>query len=184
MQDANALVDLADLVQRALAGLSVANRQVVVLRFFAGLTEQQTADALGIPTGTVKSRLSRAFAQLAENEHLIPPRAEIDMIDEETLRLLRDCLSGDGGLSVEHADRRRSYATDSLDGLISLPVPPRCLTLSALGTSEEATPSHPGGWCWQPARHPPKYPRPPHRRPKLPRRPKRRLEADLSAWGG
>ncbi len=63
--------DVADLVQRALAGLSVANRQVVVLRFFADLTEQQTADALGIPTGTVKSRLSRAFAQLAEDAHLI-----------------------------------------------------------------------------------------------------------------
>lgn len=69
-QDANALVDLADLVQRALAGLSVANRQVVILRFFADLTEQQTSDALGIPTGTVKSRLSRAFAQLAEDPHL------------------------------------------------------------------------------------------------------------------
>ncbi len=70
MQDANALVDVADLVQRALAGLSVANRQVVVLRFFADLTEQQTAAALGIPAGTVKSRLSRAISQLAKDPHL------------------------------------------------------------------------------------------------------------------
>jgi len=69
-EDENALVDLADLVQRALVGLSVPSRQVVVLRFFADLSEQQTADALGIPAGTVKSRLSRAFAQLAKDPHL------------------------------------------------------------------------------------------------------------------
>ena len=32
--------------------------------------EQQTADLLGIAPGTVKSRLSRALAQLATNDHL------------------------------------------------------------------------------------------------------------------
>ncbi len=42
----------------------------MVLRYFAGLSEAQTATALGIPAGTVKSRLSRSLAQLAANEHL------------------------------------------------------------------------------------------------------------------
>lgn len=63
-------VATVDAVHRALADLSDASRQVVVLRHFAGLTEQETAEALGIPTGTVKSRLSRALAKLAANPHL------------------------------------------------------------------------------------------------------------------
>ena len=69
-RDAIADVDTADAVHRALAGLSKVNRDVVVLRYFAQLTEQQTAEALGVPPGTVKSRLSRALAQLAADHHL------------------------------------------------------------------------------------------------------------------
>ena len=74
-RDATAAVDTADAVHRALAGLSKPNRDVVVLRYFAGLTEQETSAALEIPTGTVKSRLSRALAQLASDDHL----AEVDV---------------------------------------------------------------------------------------------------------
>jgi RNA polymerase sigma-70 factor (sigma-E family) len=70
-RDLTADVDVADAVHRALAGLSKVNRDVVVLRYFANLSEQQTADALGIATGTVKSRLSRALAQLAADTHLL-----------------------------------------------------------------------------------------------------------------
>jgi RNA polymerase sigma-70 factor (sigma-E family) len=69
-RDITAEVDVADAVHRALAGLSQVNRDVVVLRFFANLSEQQTAEALGIAVGTVKSRLSRALAQLADDSHL------------------------------------------------------------------------------------------------------------------
>ena len=68
--DSMAGVDTADAVHRALAGLSKPNRDVVVLRYFAGLTEAETAEALGIPAGTVKSRLSRSLAALAANDHL------------------------------------------------------------------------------------------------------------------
>ncbi|MGH3330251.1 MAG: sigma factor-like helix-turn-helix DNA-binding protein [Nocardioidaceae bacterium] len=46
------------------------NREVVVLRYYAHLSEQETAEALGIAAGTVKSRLSRALTQLAANDHL------------------------------------------------------------------------------------------------------------------
>lgn len=61
---------LADTVREALAGLSMDSRAVVVLRFFADFTDQQTADVLGIPVGTVKSRLSRALARLAQDPQL------------------------------------------------------------------------------------------------------------------
>lgn len=70
VSDATALPDLTDSVQRALAGLNRQSRAVVVLRYFADLTEQQTADALGVPAGTVKSRLSRALDHLAEDPNL------------------------------------------------------------------------------------------------------------------
>jgi RNA polymerase sigma-70 factor (sigma-E family) len=64
-------VDVADAVHRALAGLSKPHRDVVVLRFFANLSEQQTAHALGVGPGTVKSRLSRALAKLSADSHLL-----------------------------------------------------------------------------------------------------------------
>lgn len=68
--DATAIVDVADAVHRALDGLSSVNREVVVLRYYAHLSEQQTAEILNIAPGTVKSRLSRALAQLATSSHL------------------------------------------------------------------------------------------------------------------
>jgi RNA polymerase sigma-70 factor, ECF subfamily len=53
----------ADL-ERAIAGLSDDHRAVVVLRFYRDWSVEQTADALGIAPGTVKSRLSRALELL------------------------------------------------------------------------------------------------------------------------
>ena len=63
-------VDVADSVRRALAGLSPANRDAVVLRHLVGLSEQQTALALGVAVGTVKSRTARALAQLVVDNQL------------------------------------------------------------------------------------------------------------------
>lgn len=62
--------DRADAVDRALDDLEPTARAVVVLRFYADLTEAQTAAVLGIPVGTVKSRQSRALRELASNRHL------------------------------------------------------------------------------------------------------------------
>jgi RNA polymerase sigma-70 factor (sigma-E family) len=64
-------VVITDAVQRALDDLSPVNREAVVLRYYANLTESQIAHVLDIAPGTVKSRLSRAVAQLATNSHLI-----------------------------------------------------------------------------------------------------------------
>ena len=51
-------------VDRALGELSVDQRAVVVCRLLIGYSEAQTARALGIRPGTVKSRLNRASARL------------------------------------------------------------------------------------------------------------------------
>jgi RNA polymerase sigma-70 factor (ECF subfamily) len=56
------LVDIDD----ALARLPVSQRVVLALRTREGLSEQEIAAALGIPTGTVKSRLHRARAAFRE----------------------------------------------------------------------------------------------------------------------
>lgn len=56
------LVDIDD----ALARLPVAQRVVLVLRTREGLSEQEIATTLGIPAGTVKSRLHRARAAFRE----------------------------------------------------------------------------------------------------------------------
>ncbi len=58
----------------ALAQLDPNQRRVMVLHHLADLGTAQIADELGIPEGTVKSRLSRARGQLAE------------MLDEEESR--------------------------------------------------------------------------------------------------
>lgn len=70
-EDGSDAYAVADAVQRAMAGLSKVNREVVVLRYFVQLTEAQTAAALGVPVGTVKSRLSRAMAALAQDRHVL-----------------------------------------------------------------------------------------------------------------
>jgi len=56
--------DLRESVRRALATLPRGQRAVVVLRHFDDLTEVQTAAALGISVGTVKSQHARAMATL------------------------------------------------------------------------------------------------------------------------
>jgi RNA polymerase sigma-70 factor (sigma-E family) len=52
---------------RAVQGLPPKQRAVVVLRYYEQLTEAETADVLGISTGTVKSQASRALASLRES---------------------------------------------------------------------------------------------------------------------
>jgi RNA polymerase sigma factor (sigma-70 family) len=60
-------------IERALARLSVDQRAVVVCRHLLGWSEAQTAEALHVRPGTVKSRLSRALTRLeAELHHLRP----------------------------------------------------------------------------------------------------------------
>ena len=49
-----------------LARLSEADREVITLRYLLQLSEAETAAALEVPAGTVKSRLSRSLGRLRE----------------------------------------------------------------------------------------------------------------------
>ncbi|MEZ4775035.1 MAG: RNA polymerase sigma factor [Bacteroidia bacterium] len=59
-------VETQELVQKALLDLDKDFRAVLVLRMIEGYSSQETADMLGLPLGTVLSRLSRAQKKLKE----------------------------------------------------------------------------------------------------------------------
>ncbi len=62
MPSADAAVDLLS----AFARLSATDRALLALRYQLDLSVPDVADALGIPVGTAKSRLSRAMARLRQ----------------------------------------------------------------------------------------------------------------------
>jgi RNA polymerase sigma-70 factor (ECF subfamily) len=57
-------VVVRDQLERGFERLPVDQRAVVVLRHYLGLSIEETAAALGIPTGTVLSRVNRGLAAL------------------------------------------------------------------------------------------------------------------------
>ena len=64
VDDATAAHADADGLRRALAALPARQRAAVVLRFYCDLSEAQTAAALGVSVGTVKSLTSRGLSRL------------------------------------------------------------------------------------------------------------------------
>ncbi len=52
-------------LQRALDGLPAEFREVIVLREVQGLSYREISDVVGVPIGTVMSRLARARRRLA-----------------------------------------------------------------------------------------------------------------------
>ncbi len=59
--------ELSGEIDTALAGLSPSHRDAVVLHELHALTYAECAAVLGVPVGTVKSRLSTAFRRLRES---------------------------------------------------------------------------------------------------------------------
>lgn len=57
-------------VRAAVAQLGKEHREVLVLRFYADLSERDAAEVLGIPAGTVKSRTARALAALSNDQNI------------------------------------------------------------------------------------------------------------------
>ena len=53
-----------DELERGFVGLSAEQRSLLVMHFYLGLPVAETAAVLGVPVGTVKSRLHRATAAL------------------------------------------------------------------------------------------------------------------------
>lgn len=65
-EDLISLMEQRSRVHEALAQLSAERRQLVSLAFLRDLTQEEIAEQTGMPLGTVKSHLRRAFAQLRE----------------------------------------------------------------------------------------------------------------------
>lgn len=64
-------------IERALAALSPADREIVMLRHFDGLSYAELALSLGIPVGTVMSRLFNARRRLRDGLSGGPARIQI-----------------------------------------------------------------------------------------------------------
>ncbi len=62
--DGQGAVALRDELARGLSRLSPDQRAVLVLHFYLDLPDPEAADALGVPVGTLKSRLNRATVAL------------------------------------------------------------------------------------------------------------------------
>jgi len=60
-------LDLGPAIQKAIAQLDPNFRDVVVLSDVEGFSYEQIAEMLGVPLGTVRSRLFRARRQLQES---------------------------------------------------------------------------------------------------------------------
>ena len=53
-------------MQEALARLAPDQRQALELAYYGGLTQSELAERLGLPLGTVKSRMFAALARLRD----------------------------------------------------------------------------------------------------------------------
>jgi RNA polymerase sigma-70 factor (ECF subfamily) len=78
--DIQASIEIADYLDRGLHRLTVDQRAVLVLSFYLDMSQADAAAALGIPIGTLKSRISRALdalrAAIAADERRSLNRAE------------------------------------------------------------------------------------------------------------
>jgi RNA polymerase sigma-70 factor (ECF subfamily) len=59
-------IEEIQLVRAAVADLNEAHREVIILRYYTGLSDDEMAVTLGVPIGTIKSRLHRAREALHE----------------------------------------------------------------------------------------------------------------------
>jgi RNA polymerase sigma-70 factor (sigma-E family) len=59
-----------DALLRAIARLPPRQRAMVVLRYYEDMSEAQTAEAMGVSIGTVKSAVSRALGKLRDDPEL------------------------------------------------------------------------------------------------------------------
>lgn len=57
--------DLRIMLEKAMADLSTGEREALTLAYFGGLTYEETAERLGLPLGTLKSRIRAGLRKIA-----------------------------------------------------------------------------------------------------------------------
>ena len=77
--DTGSFVVDRDEVERALRRLQPDQRAVVVLHYFLGLPLPETAEALGIPLGTAKSRLHRSLAAMRADLNIVSSLEAVEL---------------------------------------------------------------------------------------------------------
>ncbi len=75
-----------DVVEKALEALSPKLRAAIVLHYYEGLTREEIAVALGVPAGTVASRIAKAVAIMRRNMGSDQERATERSTSEGALR--------------------------------------------------------------------------------------------------
>ena len=96
--DSQQTVALRDQLDRGFRRLPVDQRAVLVLHHYLSLPDRDTADVLGVPIGTVKSRLHRATAAL---------RAELEA-DEREAGYGQESMAGRRAISTPRSPRSSS----------------------------------------------------------------------------
>ncbi len=77
LAQAYALQEQRDTLAKLLRRLPEIDRHIVVLRYFRGLSSQATADILGMTSGNVRVRLSRALDKLTRFAGTVAEEAEV-----------------------------------------------------------------------------------------------------------
>jgi DNA-directed RNA polymerase specialized sigma24 family protein len=107
-------------VRDALRGLPPAQRQVIELAYFGGLTHRRIAELLDLPTGTVKGRirlgLEKMSAVLApEVEPRFPQLAAVESVSEVIPARAGGPDRPGSGRDSRRADRGRRIGTEASD---------------------------------------------------------------------
>jgi hypothetical protein len=99
-------LELRDL-ERAIAKLPEEQRAVILLVGLEGMRYEEVADVLGVPVGTVRSRLSRGREALRRLMGIVPDRqAEIIMADPAALRRASQRFPGRASISALTGEAR------------------------------------------------------------------------------
>jgi RNA polymerase sigma-70 factor (ECF subfamily) len=109
-------LELRDL-ERAIAKLSDEQRSVILLVGLEGMRYEEVAEILGVPIGTVRSRLSRGRETLRRLMGIVPDRqAEIIMAEPAALRRASQRFPGRAAISAPAVEARYLARSRQLRG--------------------------------------------------------------------